>query len=620
MADLRGRLRPAAPPPGITDPFYFYSSHTGTPCAITGGDFYNPQTPQFPASYTGDYFFADYCGDWIKRIDTVSGAVTDFATGISAPVDIHVDFEGNLHYLARDDGRVYKVVYTGTNAPVITENPQSQLRSVGATATFMVAASGAAPLSYQWQKNSGDIGGATSPSYTTPTLSLGDSGNQYRCVVSNGSGSATSTQAVLTVTTNQTPTATIRRRRPEPRTPAARHINYAGSGSDPEDGSLPADALTWWVNFHHDTHTHPVLPPTSGSTGGSFVVPAVGETSPNVWYRIHLSVIDSTGLTAESFRDVVPRTTTMTFTTSPAGLQLKLDGQPFTAPSTVVGVEGIIRNIEAPVSPGGQRLPVLVRRRRAHPRHHDPGQQHDVHGDVRGRTHADAHVHGEPHAHTHEHAHAEPDAHEHPEPDADRGSSRRAARRQAHARTRARRAGHRPSRRVADADEHVHGEPHADTHTHEHAHAEPDADEHSESDADEHVHGEPDAHTHTHEHAHAEPDADKHSESDADEHVHREPDAHTHTHEHPHTEPDAHEHSEPDADLHGVSNPDEHGLADADQYRQPTRRPSRRAGHRRSPPRARRRGPPAGRPRPRRDRRASARSRRARAPPPPERT
>ena len=43
-----------------------------TGCAITGGAFYNPLTQQFPSDYTGDYFFADYCGGWIYRID-VSG-------------------------------------------------------------------------------------------------------------------------------------------------------------------------------------------------------------------------------------------------------------------------------------------------------------------------------------------------------------------------------------------------------------------------------------------------------------------------------------------------------------------------------------------------------------------
>ena len=348
--DCSGDCQP--PDPDYTDPLYFYT-HAGGACSIAGGAFYNPEVPQFPADYTGDYFFADYCGDWIKRLDTVSLVVTGFATGISSPVDLQTDYEGNLYYLARGTGRVYEVVYTGSAAPVITENPESQLRSVGSTATFSVAASGDAPLAYQWQKNNSNIGGATSSSYTTPALALGDSGNQYRCVVSNGSGSATSAQAVLTVINNASPTATISTPAPGTTYAGGSTINFSGSGSDPEDGALPASALTWWVTFHHDTHTHPVLPPTRGSSSGSFVVPTLGETSPNVWYRIHLSVIDSAGLTDEKFRDVLPKTTTMIFTTSPAGLQLKLDGQPFTAPLTVVGVENLIRTIEAPSPQGG---------------------------------------------------------------------------------------------------------------------------------------------------------------------------------------------------------------------------------------------------------------------------
>ncbi|MEX1245459.1 MAG: PQQ-dependent sugar dehydrogenase [Thermoanaerobaculia bacterium] len=343
--DCEGDCSP--PDPDFTDPYYFYS-HAGGACSIAGGGFYNPEVPQFPADYTGDYFFADYCGDWIKRIDTTNLAVTDFATGISSPVDLHVDFVGNLYYLARGSGRVYKVVYTASAAPVITENPESQTVAVGSTATFTVGASGQAPLAYQWQKDSANIAGATSPSYTTPTLVLGDNGNQYRCIVSNSSGSATSAQAVLTVLNDQAPIATISNPPSGTTYAAGNTINYSGSGTDPEDGTLPSSALTWWVNFHHDTHVHPFIPPTSGSTGGSFVIPTVGETSPNVWYRIHLSVVDSVGLTNEKFRDVVPRTTTMTFATSPSGLQMKIDGQSFTAPVAVVGVENMTRTIEAP--------------------------------------------------------------------------------------------------------------------------------------------------------------------------------------------------------------------------------------------------------------------------------
>ncbi len=51
-----------------------------------------------------------------------------------------------------------------------------------------------------------------------------------------------------------------------------------------------------------------------------------------------------------SYRDILPRKSTVTLQTSPSGLQLKLDGQPVTAPHSFVGVVGITRSLEA-VSP-----------------------------------------------------------------------------------------------------------------------------------------------------------------------------------------------------------------------------------------------------------------------------
>lgn len=100
---------------GMTNPVYQYSSSTANECAITGGDFYNPTTVTFPGQYVGKYFFADYCGGWIKTIDPLNppptGNATDFASGISAPVDIHVANDGTLYYLARDAGAVVRVQY-----------------------------------------------------------------------------------------------------------------------------------------------------------------------------------------------------------------------------------------------------------------------------------------------------------------------------------------------------------------------------------------------------------------------------------------------------------------------------------------------------------------------------
>jgi Immunoglobulin domain len=85
------------------------------------------------------------------------------------------------------------------NAPAITAQPTAQSIVIGQTATFTVAASGMAPISYQWQKNGAAIDGATSASYTTPATASADNGALFTVVVSNSAGNATSNAAKLTV-------------------------------------------------------------------------------------------------------------------------------------------------------------------------------------------------------------------------------------------------------------------------------------------------------------------------------------------------------------------------------------------------------------------------------------
>jgi hypothetical protein len=83
--------------------------------------------------------------------------------------------------------------------PVVTAPPASQTVTAGQTATFTVAATGTAPLSYQWNKNSAAISGATSSNYTTPATTAADNGAQFTVLVSNSAGTATSPAAMLTV-------------------------------------------------------------------------------------------------------------------------------------------------------------------------------------------------------------------------------------------------------------------------------------------------------------------------------------------------------------------------------------------------------------------------------------
>jgi trimeric autotransporter adhesin len=79
----------------------------------------------------------------------------------------------------------------------ITTHPTAQTITVGSPVTFTVAATGTS-LTYQWQKNSVDISGATNASYTIPVVASGDAA-QYRCVVTGICGVVNSNQATLTV-------------------------------------------------------------------------------------------------------------------------------------------------------------------------------------------------------------------------------------------------------------------------------------------------------------------------------------------------------------------------------------------------------------------------------------
>jgi glucose/arabinose dehydrogenase len=131
------------PNPSFRDPIFAYQNDANT-CAITGGAFYNPTINQFPAQFVGSYFFADFCGGWIRRLDPANGnAVTDFATGISLPVDLQVSPDGFLYYLARGAGAVGRIGFqaAGDNiAPAVAITSPANSAIVARKSTVTIAA------------------------------------------------------------------------------------------------------------------------------------------------------------------------------------------------------------------------------------------------------------------------------------------------------------------------------------------------------------------------------------------------------------------------------------------------------------------------------------------------
>ncbi|MBN1990908.1 MAG: immunoglobulin domain-containing protein [Bacteroidales bacterium] len=113
-----------------------------------------------------------------------------------------------------DEG-TYNVVVTGscglpatstgayldiTAKPVITAGPDPQTVCDGTDVSFSVVATGDA-LTYQWQRNTVNIGGATNPTLNLVAVTDANEGI-YRCIVTNSCGFVTSTSAELIVDDN----------------------------------------------------------------------------------------------------------------------------------------------------------------------------------------------------------------------------------------------------------------------------------------------------------------------------------------------------------------------------------------------------------------------------------
>jgi len=331
---------------GVRYPLHAYEN-AGANCAITGAAFYRPNTIQFPPAYRDEYFFGDYCGGFIRMLDGPGYTASRvLATGISSLVDIQVSPTGQLYYLTRAGGEVFVVDYTDRSGPTIVTQPQSITVVEGQAATFSVSAAPSpwGPLRYQWYRNGSRIAGATSTS-TGLTTANADNGARFYVVINNQFGLAVSETATLTVLNTITPTGTITSPVNGTGFRVGETVTFAGTATDPDDGTLPPSAFTWRVDVHDNGEVRPFMPPTSGITSGSFTIPDRGDPSTTLFVRVTLTVRDSSGATHISFVDIRPQTSFIQIESNVPGARLTLDGVPITAPHNFSGIQGMVRTL-----------------------------------------------------------------------------------------------------------------------------------------------------------------------------------------------------------------------------------------------------------------------------------
>jgi hypothetical protein len=131
-------------------------------------------------------------------------------------------------------------------------------------------------------------------------------------------------------------------------------VQYEGSGTDPEDGSLPSSALRWQIiQIYCPTSTcqEIVVASPSGPTG-TFTIP--DDHGQYTHYEFRLTATDSVGTGDTKTVAIFPETVQVTLATSPPGLQVSLDGEAGTSPLTRTTTVGARHVIDTPSPQGAQ--------------------------------------------------------------------------------------------------------------------------------------------------------------------------------------------------------------------------------------------------------------------------
>jgi glucose/arabinose dehydrogenase len=99
-----------------TDARFRGPEHFYPQASIAGGDFC-PQASPWPKVWHGRYFFADFVHGWIKTLDPDHPRdATEFASGLSRPVDLRFGPRGTLYVLLRNAWVIDDKFQPGTSA------------------------------------------------------------------------------------------------------------------------------------------------------------------------------------------------------------------------------------------------------------------------------------------------------------------------------------------------------------------------------------------------------------------------------------------------------------------------------------------------------------------------
>jgi len=351
----------------VNEPYFAYSHSAkvvaNEPCgtgssSIAGLAFHTAGNGNYPANYDGALFFADYSRDciWVmykggNGLPNPSSVAT-FVASAANPVYLESGPNNDLFYVDFDGGTIRRIQYFSSNQPptaAISANPTSGPAPL--TVNFDGSGSRdpdqADTLSYAWDLDGdGAYDDATSATTAYTYATAGSTTVGLKVTDNHG---ASSTATIVITADNTPPTATINTPLTTTTWKVGDVINFSGTATDRQDGTLPATALSWALIMHHcpsDCHTHPIQT-YANVASGSFSAP---DHEYPAYLELKLTATDGGGLQSTTSVRLNPQTVVLTLQSNPSGLQLTINNVTKTTPFNQTVIIGSRNSISAPTT------------------------------------------------------------------------------------------------------------------------------------------------------------------------------------------------------------------------------------------------------------------------------
>ena len=347
----------------VAAPYYTYNHAnkvvTNETCptgssSITGMAFYPEASGSYPVAYRGGVFFADHSRNCIWFIPKGTNgqpniaAIQTFVAGAANPVDLVIGPNSDLFYVDFDGGTIRRITATGANQPP-TAVIQAAPTSGPAPLTVQFNGGGSSDpegtaLTYAWDLDGDGLyddatGVTASWTYQSP-------GNVTAGLLVTDAGSATGTASQVISVGNSPPVPVISAPTSALTWKVGDLINFSGSATDAQDGTLPPSALSWSLVLQHcpsNCHTHQ-LQTWPGVGSGSFNAPDHEYPS---YLELTLTAMDSGGASASTTVRLDPQTVALSFQTSPTGLSLAVNQTSSATPFARTVIVGSANSVTA---------------------------------------------------------------------------------------------------------------------------------------------------------------------------------------------------------------------------------------------------------------------------------